>query len=58
MYNIIYCVADKCTSALHKVLTMIPGGNHFWEIVFSCEKKITIAVVETWEMLLLDWLLG
>ena len=46
MYNIIYYVADKCTSALHKVLTMITGGNHFWEIVFSC-KLITIAVVES-----------
>ena len=26
MYNIIHCVADKCTSALHKALTMITGG--------------------------------
>ena len=46
MYNIIHCVADKRTSALHKALTMITGGNHFWEIVFSFE-LITIAAVES-----------
>ena len=29
MYKIIHCVADKCTSALHKALTLITGGKHF-----------------------------